>query len=250
MEKSRSMRIGVAGAAGNTGRRIVDLALECGHQVTAIVRDVSRIQNADRANLLVQVVSFEDEAALARAMQGLDVVINAAGNSNDGPAYAPLVQRIIRAADVALGPGGRFWLFGGAAVLDIPGTEDLTLDLPRIPRIFEAHRENPLAVRSTSLDWSMLCPGPMIDAPCSKPTDGLRLSSDTWPVPRPGVTKALPRIFTSLAFRQTMPQLTIYYEDAARVILDYLERGGPFVRKRVGIALPPGEKRHKDYVPD
>lgn len=50
----------------------------------------------------MKAVSFKDEAALAMAMQGLDVIINAVGNSNDGETYAPLVHRTIRAADAVL----------------------------------------------------------------------------------------------------------------------------------------------------
>ncbi|MEH6410210.1 MAG: hypothetical protein V7741_06770 [Hyphomonas sp.] len=49
-------------------------------------------------------VSFKDEAARAMAMQVLDVIINAVGNSNDGETYAPLVHRTIRAADAVLVP--------------------------------------------------------------------------------------------------------------------------------------------------
>ena len=50
----------------------------------------------------MKAVSFKDEAARAMAMQVLDVIINAVGNSNDGETYAPLVHRTIRAADAVL----------------------------------------------------------------------------------------------------------------------------------------------------
>jgi hypothetical protein len=89
----------------------------------------------------------------------------------------------------------------------------------------------------------------MIDAPDGKPTPGLRLSGDSWPVAAPALARVLPRIALSLAFRNAMPQMTIFYEDAASVILDHLDRNGPFSRKRVGVALPSGMKRTKAQIP-
>lgn len=258
------MKIAVTGANGNSGRRIVDLALRQGHEVVAIVRDAATVEKADRVGLSVRANSFDDESLLAQAMQGADVVVNAAfprqdrfqGRSDramrgadvgaDNANDKTLVQRVIGAAEKALGPGGRFWGFGGAGALDIPGTGKSTLDLPKIPAVFEAHRTNLNALRSTGLDWSMLCPGPMIDAPDGKATEGLRLSADEWPVPRPGWTRMLPPVFTALAFKNALPAMTIYYEDAAVVILGNLDRRGPYSCKRVGVALPRGKTRHKD----
>ena len=36
---------------------------------------------------------------------------------------------------------------------------------------------------------------------------------------------------------------------AAAVILDNLSKGGRFSHRRVGVALPPGLRKHKDDVP-
>jgi hypothetical protein len=33
-----------------------------------------------------------------------------------------------------------FWLFGGAAVLDVPGAHMMGVDLPKVPKVYEAHR--------------------------------------------------------------------------------------------------------------
>jgi hypothetical protein len=197
----------------------------------------------------VRAITFEDAEQLAEAMRDHDAVINAAGYLNDGASYVSLVTRIVNAAQKALGADGRFWLFGGAALLDVPGANIATLDLPGVPKIYEAHRVNWTNVKASTLDWSMLCPGPMIDAPGGKPTEGLCVSADEWPLPRPLLTRVLPRVALSLAFKQALPRMTIYYEDAAQVILDHLQRGDCLSRKRVGIALPPGMRRHKAHVP-
>ncbi|MEQ1489573.1 MAG: NAD(P)H-binding protein [Terricaulis sp.] len=237
------MRLCILGPTGNSGRRIVSEAVARGHQVTALVRTAGAL--AATPNLNVGQMDFSDVGALENALRAHDVVINAAGYVADGSRFTDLVGRIINATASALGPGGRFWLFGGAALLDVPGAKGMGIDLPGVPKMYEAHRTNYNAIRASGLDWSMLCPGPMVDAPDGKATHRLVISENSWPVPRPALTYALPRLATSLAFKQAMPRMTIYYEDAAKVILDHLETNGRFSRKRVGVALPDGERRHK-----
>ncbi len=117
---------------------------------------------------------------LAAAMMGQDVVINAAGHVTEGERFTHLVQNVID-QDNEQPRCGRPPLAvrrGGGLVLDIPGMDIMAVDLPIVPKVYEAHRTNLDALRKSSLDWSMLCPGPMIDAPNGKPTEGLRLSVD------------------------------------------------------------------------
>ena len=109
------------------------------------------------------------------------------------------MQIAIDAAAAALGQGGRFWQFGGAAVLDVPGTGMKGVDLPMVPQVYEAHRTNLIALERSALDWSMLCPGPMIEALDGKPTPGLRVCPDQWPVARPVYTCVLPQVTLALA---------------------------------------------------
>jgi len=183
-------------------------------------------------------------------MVGHDVAINAAGHVTDGSTFTHLVQSVIDSAIVCLGEGGRLWQFGGAAVLNVPGMHIMAVDLPKVPKVYEAHRTNLDALRRSPLDWSMLCPGPMIASENGKPTGDLRLSVDEWPVTRPAYTYVLPRLALAFAFKQKVPELTISYEDAAEVIIDNLSKSGRFSRRRVGVALPPGLRKYKkDDVP-
>jgi len=127
---------------------------------------------------------------------------------NDGPSFTRLVRTAIGAAAEALGADGRLWLFGGAAVLDVPGTRVMTLALPKIPPIYESHRINLEAVQATKLDWSMLCPGPMIDAPDGSPQKiCASRGSMASRAPRFHVFPA--RLALSLAFKQKIPEMTI-----------------------------------------
>lgn len=237
-------KVCILGATGMSGRRLLRQALHGGHVVTALVRDSARFDAPENERLLVRHVDFGRQAELSRAMAGHDVVINAAGYL-DAADFNPLVQRIIGAAEEALGAGGRFWMFAGAALLDIPGTTRMTVTLPGVPKIYTRHRANYQVVTRTQLDWSVLCPGPMIEAPDGQASEGLVLSREVWPTPRPTITRVLPSLALSVAFRLAVPRLTIFYEDAASVILDHLEANGPLSRSRVGIALAPGERRHK-----
>jgi len=246
------VKIFLLGATGNGGRRILKLALQRAHEVTAFVRDESKLLSVvDRPippNLHVFIGDIKS-ADIARVMVGHDVVINSAGHVTEVSTFTELVQTVVDSTVTCLGEGGRLWQFGGAAVLDVPGTRFMAVDLPKVPKVYEAHRTNLNALRRSPLDWSMLCPGPMIASENGKPTRDLRLSVDEWPVSRPAYTYVLPRLALAFAFKQKVPELTISYEDAAEVILDNLSKNGRFSRRRVGVALPPGLRNYKDDVP-
>lgn len=247
------MRLFLFGASGNTGRRILSLALRRGHQVTAFVRDpislLDKLGHRLPVGLAVVPGDIDTTQDLAAAIKGHDVVVNAAGYVTDGERFTRLVGKVIRQTTESLGSGGRLWQFGGAAALNIPGKDVMGVDLPLVPAVYEAHRTNFNALTKSSLDWSMLCPGPMIDAPNGEPTKGLRLSIDHWPVPLPGYADILPKAALSLVFKSIVPELTISYEDAADIILGNLGSNGPFSRKRVGVALPAGQRNFKTEAP-
>jgi len=248
------VRLFLLGATGNSGRRILRFALQRGHQLTAFVRNRDKLSEIFGRklpqDLRVIVGDIENSAELAGAMAGHDVVINAAGYVTEGDRFTRLVRNVIQQTSTSLGAGTRFWQFGGAAVLDIPDTGLKGVDLPMVPKIYEAHRTNLNTLTSSFLDWSMLCPGPMIEAPDGEPTTGLRLSVDEWPVRPPLYAALLPKAALAFAFKQKIPELTISYEDAADIILSNLDRDGRFSRKRVGVALPVGLRNVKAHSPD
>ena len=186
-----AVKIFLLGATGNSGRRILRLALQRAHEVTALVRDERRfLRLVDRPsppNLHVSIGDVSKSADIARVMVGHDVVINAAGSVTEGSTFTQLVQTVVNSTIIGLGEGGRLWQFGSAAVLDVPGTHMMAVDLPMVPKVYAAHRTNLDALRRSPLDWSMLCPGPMIASANGKPTGDLRLSVDEWPMARPAV---------------------------------------------------------------
>ena len=245
------MKLLILGATGNMGQRLLAQGLARGHAITAFVRNRAKLEQqlgtAVPPGLSIFEGDVNDATALRIAMTGQDVVINCAGYVADGAAFIELVDRVVTQAEAALGPGGRLWLFGGAAALDVPGTHIMGVDLPGVPAIYKAHQTNFRRVAASRLDWSLMCPGPMVPSSSGRARTDLRISKDVWPFPRPGYNRWLPRIATSLAFKRHAPELIVSYGDVAAVLLDHLAPGGRFSRARMGVALPPGQRGEKVY---
>jgi uncharacterized protein len=245
------MKLLILGATGNMGQRLLAQGLARGHHVTAFVRNRAKLEQQLATTVPPGLSVFEgdvnDAAALRAAMTGQDVVINCAGYVADGAAFIKLVDRVVTQAEAALGPGGRLWLFGGAAALDVPGTDIMGVDLPGVPALYKAHQTNFRRVAASKLDWSLMCPGPMVPSAGGRARAELRISKDVWPFPPPGYTRWLPRVATSLAFKRHAPELIVSYDDVASVLLDHLAPGGRFSCARVGMALPEGQRGEKVY---
>ena len=73
------MRIVVIGATGGTGREVVKQALEQGHQVTALVRQPSRLDLTHERLTVVQ-GDVMDPGSLANSLHGHDAVVCALGH--------------------------------------------------------------------------------------------------------------------------------------------------------------------------
>ena len=83
------------------------------------------------------------------------------------------------------------WLLAGAALLDIDSSGRRGVELPRVKSTYWPHRVNFERLTRSRLDWRLLCPGPMVDAPAIG-LDRLRISLDALPVQRAGIR---PRAF-------------------------------------------------------
>src|SRR5215469_8598682 len=122
--RGAAVKIFLLGATGNSGRSILRLALRRAHEVTAFVRDetklLSLVDKPIPPNLHVSIGDISRSKDIARVMVGHDVAINAAGHVTDGSTFTQLVQTVVDSAIASLGEGGRLWQFGGAAVLNVP----------------------------------------------------------------------------------------------------------------------------------
>ncbi|GAA5175792.1 NAD(P)-dependent oxidoreductase [Niveibacterium umoris] len=126
------MNIALIGASGFVGAALLHEALSRGHQVTAIVRDTTKLQPAPQ--LTVEAVDLFDAAALAAALRGHDAVISA---YNPGWAEPEIRARSVAGGEAVLAAAKsagvpRLLVVGGAGSLEVaPGVQAVdTQDFP------------------------------------------------------------------------------------------------------------------------
>jgi putative NADH-flavin reductase len=198
------MQIGVIGAAGTTGSRVVSEALSRGHRITAFSRDASQIDDS-RENVAWKSVDVLDAAGVAAVLPGLDVLISGFGPGNAAKDMADSVARSIadptvyaRAATALLTaleshPRIRLIVIGGAASLEVkPGlvfsdSGELlheALDQFGLPREYAAamrgHGDALNVLRTSNRLWTYFSPAVEI-APGER-TGRFRIGDDQQPV--------------------------------------------------------------------
>ncbi|MFE4964420.1 NAD(P)-dependent oxidoreductase [Streptomyces sp. NPDC056660] len=176
------MHIGVIGATGGIGSRVVTEALDRGHHVTAFSRDATRIDE-DRENVVWKSVDVLDSDALAAVIPGLDVLISGfqPGNATkdiadtvarsiaDPTVYATAARALLKALESH--PRTRLIVIGGAGSLETePGvvradSDELlheTLDKIGLPREYAAavrgHRNALNVLRTSNRLWTYFSP--------------------------------------------------------------------------------------------
>ena len=170
----------------------------------------------------------------------------AAGAVAAGQGFVDLVGRVVDGL-LALAPPDRplAWFMAGAGLLDLDTHGRRGVDLPKVRSTYWPHRANWDRLRTTDLDWRLLCPGPMVDQPALG-LDRLRVGVDRLPVAMPGWAGALPAALLLPLFAWRVPEMIIPYADAAAFMLAHLLPGDALSRHRVGLALPPGMRGRKD----
>ena len=136
------------------------------------------------------------------------------------------------------------WLLAGAALLGIDDTGRRGVDLPPIGKTYWPHAENFTRLQSSSLDWRLLCPGPMVEEP-PVGLARLRVSVDRLPVEISGEATRLPDHVLVPLFAQLVPEMIVPYADAAAVMLNHLQPMDTMSRHRIGLALPVGMRGKK-----
>ncbi len=86
------MNLLVLGATGNTGRQFVDMALERGHRIRAIVRSTADV--VERDGLEVMHGDVLDLAELRQAFNNMDAVVSCLGIRKENPSdpWSPLLS--------------------------------------------------------------------------------------------------------------------------------------------------------------
>jgi len=133
-----SKRVLVIGAAGNLGRRLVQEGQRQGNFITALVRDKNVFGMKMTSDLLGNMHVVEGDILSAysidKALDGQNIVINAAGNVNDGKPFSALFDCVVSAVE-RHPEVVKSWFLAGAAVLNIPHTKRIGIGLPFVPTI-------------------------------------------------------------------------------------------------------------------
>jgi putative NADH-flavin reductase len=163
------MKLTIFGATGTTGTTVAAQALAAGHDVTAVVRDASRLTIPDHSRLRVVTADVMDPASISQAVEGADAVISAVGPRGTGPTTVirDSVHSIIAAMDKA--GTRRFVEVSGSIVADegeSPYMRYLVKPLAR--RTFLRHvsadmRAGENEIRSSDLDWTIVRPPSLND---------------------------------------------------------------------------------------
>jgi uncharacterized protein YbjT (DUF2867 family) len=181
------LRVLVIGATGGTGRRLVQQALDQGHQVTAFVRDPSKFKIA-HANLRIARGDVLDYASVESAMRGQSAVLCALGHKrffypnkiqSNGMRH---ILRAMKACDVprlicetALGIGNSVGRLGLPHTFFI-----LPLILPFY--MWDKLRQEQLIIASDR-DWVIVRPGVLTNGEArGSYRHGPKVGSYLWPV--------------------------------------------------------------------
>lgn len=173
------MNIAIIGATGFIGSALLAEALARGHRVTGLVRHPERL--APHPQLTAQQCDVYDTARLAPQLKGYDAVLvslRGQGANDVGDYYMKGFNSILQAARDA--GARRLLVVGGGGSLEVaPGLQ--LLDAPNFPAEYRGPAEGPRealkVLRSeTVLDWTMLCPGAVIEP--GERTGKFRLGTD------------------------------------------------------------------------
>lgn len=157
------MKIGIIGATGKAGSFILKEALERGHEVTAIVRDASKLENKD-----VAVIESDIFDLGSYDFEDLDVVVNAFGApAGDEHLHVEAGRILINALEQV--PHVRLIVVGGAGSLYVDEEKKTRLlDTPEFPKEYYPTAANQAKnledlQKTTGIKWTFVSPAIFFD---------------------------------------------------------------------------------------
>lgn len=151
------MKIGIIGASGKAGKLILKEAIERGHEVTAIVRDSSKVQNEHVAVLEKNVFDLKSED-----IKNFDVVVNAFNARGQEHQHVEAGKVLIEALKGA--PQTRLVVVGGAGSLFVDEAKTVRLlETPDFPAVYFPTASNMMKnleeLQNTSgIQWTYISP--------------------------------------------------------------------------------------------
>ncbi|HEV7468710.1 MAG: NAD-dependent epimerase/dehydratase [Pseudonocardia sp.] len=161
------MRTVIAGGHGKIALRLATLLAGRGDEVVGVVRNPDHREDVEATGATCVVLDLESAGAgdLAPHLEGADSVVFAAGaGPNSGAARKDTVDRAAAEllADAAAQAGVRRYLLVSSTGVDAEPSADRGEVWAAYLRAKKAAEE---AIRATDLDWTILRPGLLTDAP-------------------------------------------------------------------------------------
>ncbi|GAB6991956.1 NAD(P)-dependent oxidoreductase [Paenibacillus pini] len=171
------MKIAIIGASGKAGSEILSEAVARGHEVTAIVRDASKINTDNVAVIEKDLFDLNSQDVAA-----FDVVVNAFGApQGQEQLHVDAGRVLIQAFEGA--PNTRLIVVGGAGSLFVDEAQTIRLiDTPEFPEIYKAtassQGKNLEELQKTSgIQWTFVSPAAFFN-PEGKRTGTYQIGKD------------------------------------------------------------------------
>lgn len=169
------MKIAVIGASGKAGANIAEEALNRGFDVTAIVRDASKVDSNK-----VKVLEKDIQSLTSEDIQGFDAVVNAFGAPfGSEHLHVELGKHLI---EIFQGVSTRLIVVGGAGSLYVdPELSTRVMDTPDFPDMFyptaSNQGQNLEDLKASTVNWTFLSPGGFFD-PEGKRSGSYKIGGD------------------------------------------------------------------------
>ncbi|MFD1413417.1 NAD(P)-dependent oxidoreductase [Oceanobacillus jeddahense] len=155
------MNIGIIGATGKSGKFILEEAVERGHEVTAIVRNASKLTNQK-----VDVLEKDIYDLSSEDLKPFDVVVNAFGTTiGEEESHVTAGHALIQALT---GITVRVIVIGGAGSLYVDKDQSIKLvdtsDLPnKVKLTAQGQGRNLKELKQSEVTWTYLSPSATFD---------------------------------------------------------------------------------------
>jgi hypothetical protein len=161
------MKIALFGATGHVGHAILDEALSRGHDVTAIVRDLSRLSH-NGAHLKIVIGDVTRAESWLDAVRGADLVIASLSARRDGTPdsipdnAATLLEHLPQAGAKRL-----VWVGGAGSLETAPGVR--VLDAPHFPDAWkpeakgQAKALDVFRASKSDVEWTYISPAALLE---------------------------------------------------------------------------------------
>ncbi|KGR80679.1 MULTISPECIES: NAD(P)-dependent oxidoreductase [Lysinibacillus] len=154
------MKIAVIGATGKAGQKIVEEAVQRGHEVTAIVRSAAKVTAA------IPVIEKDVFDVTQEDVKGFDVVVNAFGApAGQEDLHVKAGRHLI---SIFQGISTKLVVVGGAGSLFVdPEKKVRVMDTPDFPAMYLATAQNQgqnlQDLQQSSITWTFISPSAFFD---------------------------------------------------------------------------------------